>query len=90
MDPNAKCYGPCYDSFSAHPAGRFQRRHKSSERNFRTIESISPLPDTMPFLQEFLADSTILKAGVGVNQDMLELYRWEQTSMMFDWHLLLE
>jgi hypothetical protein len=47
-------------------------------------EDVGPLPDTMPFLQEFLADSTILKAGVGLDQDMLELYRWEQTSMIFE------
>ena len=33
--------------------------------------------DTMPLLRDILEDKNILKAGVGVDQDMLELFRWE-------------
>lgn len=33
--------------------------------------------ESLSFLSEIIEDETILKAGVGLDQDMLELYRWE-------------
>ena len=39
-------------------------------------EASGPHLDTIPFLSEVLADSSILKVGVGLDQDMIELIRW--------------
>jgi ribonuclease D len=39
---------------------------------------------TMPVLHDFLADATILKAGGGVDQDMLELFRWKPSPYLDD------
>jgi len=35
----------------------------------------NPTDDTVPILQTVLSDESIVKAGVGIDQDMLELYR---------------
>jgi len=39
------------------------------------------LMDTLPVLQDFLADSSIIKAGVGIDQDMIELFRLESSGL---------
>ncbi|KAG7365392.1 3'-5' exonuclease [Nitzschia inconspicua] len=35
-----------------------------------------PLEEMLPFVHSILDDNSILLAGVGMNQDMVELYRW--------------
>jgi ribonuclease D len=43
-------------------------------------EDVGAFEEALPVLQKFLADATILKAGVGIDQDMIELFRWESSS----------
>lgn len=40
-------------------------------------EGSGPYLDTIPFMNDILGDSDILKVGVGLDQDMLELIRWQ-------------
>lgn len=39
-------------------------------------EDTGPCADLFPFLSGILSDSSIIKAGVGIDQDMIELVRW--------------
>jgi len=41
-------------------------------------EDTGPCLEILSFLQNFLSDPSILKAGVGIDQDMVELIRWPE------------
>jgi ribonuclease D len=41
-----------------------------------------PIEDTVPIIQDILANPSVIKAGVGIDQDMLELVRaWKSSDM---------
>lgn len=39
-------------------------------------DGCGPLVDTLPVLRDVLADTSLLKVGVSIDQDLIELYRW--------------